>query len=121
MIFASCWDDSFACQFRAYRLAFQLSCYYQKQVFVITHEKARTKELDDYFALKFHPLQVMMVVGRSYKAEPECDPKVTLYDAWRDRMPCTRVFLIPVVLVPIVFPWLDPQEKQNRLDNGADQ
>ena len=59
----------------------------EKQVFVITHEKARTKELDDYFALKFHPLQVMMVVGRSYKAEPECDPRHTLYDAWQDHMP----------------------------------
>ena len=62
-------------------------------------KKARAKELDDYFALKFHPLQVMMVVGRSYKAEPECDPRHTLYDAWKDHMPCTRVFLIPVVLV----------------------
>ena len=96
----------------------------EKQVFVITHEKARTKELDDYFALKFHPLQVMMVVGRSYKAEPECDPRHTLYDAWRDRMPCTHVFLIPVVLVYKVLFLFFPNgsnPKKKRLDHGADR
>ena len=101
-----------------------LSCYYRKQVFVITHEKARTKELDDYFSLKFHPLQVMMVVGRSYKAEPECDPRHTLYDAWRDRMPCTHVFLIPVVLVYKVLFLFFPNgsnPKKKRLDHGADR
>ena len=106
--------------------ASQSNCHaiIEKQVFVITHEKARTKELDDYFALKFHPLQVMMVVGRSYKAEPECDPRHTLYDAWRDRMPCTHVFLIPVVLVYKVLFLFFPNgsnPKKKRLDHGADQ
>ena len=56
------------------------------EVFVITHERARIKEMDDYFARKFEPLQVMMVMGRSYAAAPKCDPRVTLYDAWKDHI-----------------------------------
>ena len=56
------------------------------EVLVITHEKARIKEMDDYFARKFSPLTVMMVMGRSYAAEPQCDPKVALYDVWKDHI-----------------------------------
>ena len=40
--------------------------------------------MDDYFAKKFHPLQVCYVIGRSYKAAPECEPDETLFDAWKD-------------------------------------
>ena len=59
------------------------------EVLVITHEKARTADMDDYFAKKFHPLQVLYVIGRSYKMSPECTPWVTLYDAWKE-LPCPR-------------------------------
>ena len=54
------------------------------QVFVITHEKARLEDMDDYFARKFHPLVPMFMIGRSYAMEPECKPSETLYDLWKD-------------------------------------
>ena len=41
-------------------------------------------EFDDYFSMKFAPFTVVYIMGRSYKEEPKCDPKETLYDCWKD-------------------------------------
>ena len=54
------------------------------QVLAITHETADLSIMDDWFAHKFAPLQVLFLIGRSYKAEPTCHPKETLYDLWKD-------------------------------------
>ena len=51
---------------------------------MITHEKARVEDMDDYFAKKFYPMKVIYVIGRSYRADPECRPDKTLYDAWKE-------------------------------------
>ena len=40
------------------------------KVLVITHEKADLRNTDDYYAHKFETLQVLFLIGRSYKAEP---------------------------------------------------
>ena len=66
---------------------------------MITHERANMDEFNDYFALKFAPLSVVYVMGRSYAAQPECDPKVTLYDAWMDLLACSTCIL--AVAVPV--------------------
>ena len=55
-----------------------------RKVLVITHEKARLEDIDDYFAKKFSSLQMIYLIGRSYKASPECEPDVTLFDAWKE-------------------------------------
>ena len=55
-----------------------------RKVLVITHEKARVEDMDDYFAKKFYPLKVIYLIGRSYKASPECSPDETLFDAWKE-------------------------------------
>ena len=55
-----------------------------QKVLVITHEKARVEDMSDYFQKKFHPLEVVYLVGRSYKASPQCKPEETLFDAWKD-------------------------------------
>ena len=54
------------------------------KILVITHEEARVEDMDDYFAKKFYPMRVLYVIGRSYKAEPECRPDKTLFDAWQE-------------------------------------
>ena len=54
------------------------------QILVITHEKARVEDMDDYFAKKLYPLRVMYVIGRSNAASPECRPDKTLFDAWQE-------------------------------------
>ena len=41
-------------------------------------------DMGDYFARKFFPLQVMFVSGRSFAAEPRCEPRVTVYDLWKE-------------------------------------
>ena len=46
------------------------------EVVVITHERQRHHEMDDYFARKFAPLHIMFVIGRSYKSDAECEPRV---------------------------------------------
>ena len=82
------------------------------QVLVMTHEAARLNEMDDYFALKFFPLEVYYVMGRSYKMEAECQPKHTLWDAWKDLLTwrlfrfivflslvCTVLFVRGVILL----------------------
>ena len=51
---------------------------------MITHEKANRDEMNDYFQRKFYPMQVVYLIGRSYKAEPTCKPDETLYDAWKE-------------------------------------
>ena len=43
--------------------------------------------MDDYFARKFRNLQALFVIGRSYVAEPQCQPEETLYDAWKELVP----------------------------------
>ena len=42
-----------------------------------TCERAMMHDMGDYFAHSFFPLQVMFVLGRSYAAEPTCEPRVT--------------------------------------------
>ena len=38
-------------------------------------------------------------MGRSYAAQPECGPKMTLYDAWKDLLACSTCVLALAVLV----------------------
>ena len=40
--------------------------------------------MTDYFQKKFYPLQVLYLIGRSYRASPECEPDKTLFDAWKE-------------------------------------
>ena len=44
----------------------------------MTHELARSADMDDYFAKKFHPMEVLYVVGRSYASSPTCTPPLVL-------------------------------------------
>ena len=46
------------------------------EVVVITHERQRHHEMDDYFARKFAPLHIMFVIGRPCKSDAECEPRV---------------------------------------------
>ena len=55
------------------------------QVLVMSHERTNSAEMDSYFGNKFHPARPIYVVGRSYKAEPQCKPEHTLFDNWMDR------------------------------------
>ena len=57
-----------------------------RQILAITHERVRMEDQSDYFAKKIHPLRVLVLIGRSYGAEPRCKPEHTLYDAWKDRL-----------------------------------
>ena len=50
------------------------------EVWATTRERAMAHDMGDYFARKFFPLQVMFVLGRSFAAEPMCEPRVTVYD-----------------------------------------
>ena len=54
------------------------------KVLAITHEKANRDEMNDYFQKKFYPMTVVYMIGRSYKAEPQCKPDETLFDAWKE-------------------------------------
>ena len=40
--------------------------------------------MGDYFARKFFPLQVMFVSGRPFAAQSRCEPRVTVYDLWKE-------------------------------------
>ena len=53
-------------------------------VIVMSHELANDQEMDSYFAEKFYPAKPIFVLGRSYKADPECKPDQTLYNNWMD-------------------------------------
>ena len=55
------------------------------QVLVMSHEKADAGQMDSYFGNKFYPARPVYVIGRSYKAEPVCKPRETLWDNWMDR------------------------------------
>ena len=41
-------------------------------------------DVGDFFARTFFPLQVMFVSGRSFAAESRCEPRVTVYDLWKE-------------------------------------
>ena len=49
-----------------------------------TRERAMAHDMGDYVARKFFPLQVMFVSGRSFAAEPRCEPRATVYDLWKE-------------------------------------
>ena len=53
----------------------------------MTHELAADREMDSYFAEKFYPARPLFVLGRSYKADPECKPQETLFNNWMDPSP----------------------------------
>ena len=54
------------------------------QALIITHELARKEEMDDFFARKLHPLEPVLVCGRSYKANPPCKACESLWYGWKD-------------------------------------
>ena len=60
---------------------------------MITHEKATPDSIDDYFQKKFHPLNPLFVIGRSYAMEPKCHPEHTVYDVWKELVRQRRVIL----------------------------
>ena len=57
---------------------------WRDEVFILTHEKAKPKLLSDYFSKKFHPLAPVMVIGRSFAADPITKQKATLWDCWKE-------------------------------------
>ena len=56
----------------------------------MTHELARSADMDDYFSKKFHPMEVLYVVGRSYASSPTCTPQLSLYYNWKEHF-CMRL------------------------------
>ena len=50
----------------------------------MTHGATKMSEMEDYFTKKFYPILPMFMIGRSYKLDPICKPKYTLYDAWTE-------------------------------------
>ena len=50
----------------------------------MTHELARPDDFDDFFAQKLHPLEPVLVYGRSYKANPPCKACESLWYGWKD-------------------------------------
>ena len=50
----------------------------------MTHELARQTDFDDFFAQKLHPLEPVLVYGRSYKANPPCQSCESLWYGWKD-------------------------------------
>ena len=50
----------------------------------MTHEPARQDDFDDFFAQKLHPLEPVLVYGRSYKANPLCKADESLWYGWKD-------------------------------------
>ena len=51
----------------------------------MSHERSKEAETSSYFAKKFAPATPAFVVGRSYKSQPERDPRAdpepSMYDA----------------------------------------
>ena len=54
------------------------------EVLIMSHEASRMTDMEDYLRKKFAPIQPMFMIGRSYKMDPICKPKFTLYDAWTE-------------------------------------
>ena len=54
------------------------------EVWATTRERAMAHDMGDYFARKFFPLQVMFVSGRSLAAGSRCEPRVIVYDLWKE-------------------------------------
>ena len=50
----------------------------------MSHELSKESDVDNYFAKEFAPAVPMVVLGRSYKSEPECKPEETLFDNWME-------------------------------------
>ena len=55
-----------------------------QQALIMTHELARVDDFDDFFAQKLHPLEPVLVYGRSYKANPPCKSCQSLWWGWKD-------------------------------------
>ena len=73
------------------------------EVSATTRESAMTHDMGDYFVRSFFPLQVMFVLGRSYAAEPTCEPRVTSYDPWKELAFETLVMFVLFLLARGVF------------------
>ena len=69
-------------QLRADHFAFQL-CHYALSCWSLRAKEER-HDMGDYFSRKFFPLQASFVLGRSYAAEPTCEPRATSCDPWRE-------------------------------------
>ena len=50
----------------------------------MSHELSKEKDMSSYFAKKFAPAPPVCVLGRSYRASPECKPEHTLFDNWME-------------------------------------
>jgi hypothetical protein len=48
------------------------------------HEMAAHQEYVPYLAHKFYPAQILVLLARSARLEPECDVKHCLYYTWKD-------------------------------------
>ena len=68
---------------------------YVRQALIMSHELSNDAEKSSYFAKKFAPATPVYVLGRSYKASPECKPEQTLYDNWLDRSTPTSLAVRP--------------------------
>ena len=50
----------------------------------LMHEMAAHQEYMPYLAHKFWPAQVLVLLARSARLEPQCDVKHCLYYTWKD-------------------------------------
>jgi hypothetical protein len=50
----------------------------------LMHEMAAHQEYVPYLAHKFYPAQVLVLLARSARLEPQCDVKHCLYYTWKD-------------------------------------
>ena len=73
------------------------------EVSATTRESAMTHDMGDYFVRSFFPLQVMLVLGRSYAAETTCERGVAIDDPWKELASETLVMLVLLLLACIVF------------------
>ena len=55
-----------------------------RQALIVTHELAKPELMNDFFARKLHPLEPVLVYGRSYKADPPCKACASLWWGWKD-------------------------------------
>ena len=57
----------------------------QTKVLVLTHERAAIEEITPYHVVRFSPMPVVEMVGRSRTLEPPCARDASVYSWWRGR------------------------------------
>lgn len=51
---------------------------------MITHELSLPDDYDDYLARALQPASPLMILGRSARAVPACQPSEAVYHCWKD-------------------------------------